>query len=76
MEIMLRRIKRKNALLILLGIVMLTPLAYVLLYFLTLAVLILVMAVKVVGAVLVGYNAYYVLKQIKNDEEDEVPDED
>ncbi len=73
---MLRRIKRKNALLILLGIVMLTPLAYVLLYFLTLAVLILVMAVKVVGAVLVGYNAYYVLKQIKNDEEDEVPDED
>jgi hypothetical protein len=74
MEIMLRRIKRKNALLILLGIVMLTPLAYVLLYFLTLAVLILVMAVKVVGAILVGYNAYYVLKQIKNDEEDEVPD--
>ncbi len=71
---MLRRIKRKNALLILLGIVMLTPLAYVLLYFLTLAVLILVMAVKVVGAILVGYNAYYVLKQIKNDEEDEVPD--
>ena len=72
----IRLIKRKNALLVLLGIAMLTPLAYVLLYFLTLVVLVLVMTVKVVGAILVGYNAYHVLKQIKNDDEDEVLNED
>lgn len=55
---------------------MFTPAVLLLWYTLAMALVILGMAAKVVGAILIGYNAYHVFIQIKNDDEDEVLDED
>ena len=73
---MLNRIKLKNVIWILVGILMFTPAVLLLWYTLAMALVILGMAAKVVGAILIGYNAYHVFIQIKNNEEDEVVDED
>lgn len=73
---MLRGIKRKNILLILLGISMFTAIANVAFSLLALVLLILAMLSKIIGAILIGCNAYYVFEQIKKDNEDKIPDED
>ena len=73
---MLRGIKRKNILLILLGISMFTVIANVAFSLLALVLLILAMLSKIIGAILIGCNAYYVFEQIKKDNEDKIPDED
>ncbi len=75
-EKMLKRIKLKNVLLILLGISMLTVVSSILFYIFSVILFVLNMASKIVGALLVGYNSYHIFKQIKNDEENEVLDED
>ena len=73
---MLRRIKRKNILLILLGVSMFTTIASAVFNLLALGLFILAMMSKIIGAILIGCNAYYVFEQIKKDNEDEIPDED
>jgi hypothetical protein len=76
METMLKRIKLKNVLLILLGISMFTIFSNILFYVFSVILFVLNMASKVVGSILIGCNSYYILKQIKNDEEDSMLDED
>lgn len=65
----LKRIKLKNVLLVLLGISMFTIFSSVLFYIFSTILFILGMLAKAVGSVLIGYNSYYIFKQIKNEEE-------